>query len=69
MTVSATPLPPQAKVLAITVPELGERPSEFRAKFIEAIRDAAAHAHFDGLLAAVVVEEIFRALPVEEPRL
>jgi len=56
-------------VLTITVPEPGERPSEFRAEFIEAIRDAAAHAHFDGLLAAEVVEEIYRAIPVVEPRL
>jgi hypothetical protein len=54
--------------LTITVPAAGDNPSEFRRRFVEAIRDAAAHLHFDGQLDAGVVEEIFRALPLEEAR-
>ena len=54
--------------LTITVPAAGDSPSGFRRSFVEAIRDTAAHLHFDGQIDAAVVEEIFRAVPVEEAR-
>jgi len=54
--------------ITFTVPPAGEKPSEYRRVLLETIRDALAHAHFDGQLDAARAEECYRALPIEEPR-
>jgi len=54
--------------ITFMVPAAGEKPSGFRGALLEGIRDAIAHAYFDGRLDADRTEECFRALPIEEAR-
>jgi hypothetical protein len=52
--------------ITFAVPRAGENPIEFRRAVQERIRDAFAHAHFDGKLDAARAEECYRAIPVED---
>jgi hypothetical protein len=54
--------------ITFIVPPAGESPPEFRRTVQERIRDAFAHAHFDGKLDAARAEECYRAVPVEDPK-
>ncbi len=54
--------------LSITLPPAGDKPSEFRRAFIQAVRDAATQAAIEGRIDFAIAEEVVRALPVEELR-
>jgi hypothetical protein len=51
-----------------TVPPAGESTFLFRRAFVGAIRDAIAKKQIAGEIDAPLAVEMFRALPVEEPR-
>lgn len=54
--------------ISFTMPEPGDKPSEFRRALIGAIRDAIAAAQISGDVDSARAEESFRVLAVEDPR-
>jgi hypothetical protein len=52
-------------VITFVVPPAGEKPSEFRRNFVQAIRDASSELHSKGQIGTELLEEIIRALPLE----
>jgi hypothetical protein len=51
-----------------TVPSAALMPFQFRRAFVSAIRDAIARAQIEGRIDAPLAVEMFRALPIKEPR-
>jgi hypothetical protein len=57
-----------AITFVFTVPSATLSPFGFRRAFVSAIRSAIADAQLDGRVDAPLAVEMFRALPIEEPR-
>jgi hypothetical protein len=54
--------------LSFQIPSRGKRPSTFRRKLVAALREEAGAMYGKGMLDADLLEEIYRAIPIEGPR-